>query len=365
VNADAPAGVVCPKCGERAGETDQFCESCGTALAVDPTAAELAGPAVLAPSAPAEDVRTALTEPPPEETAVRHCSCGGVIDDDGWCTVCGLRAPSERDHFELQPVPNVAGVCDRGMHHPRNEDALAIAASTTRAVLVVCDGVSNATDSDAAATAAANAACDALATAADPPSSVPSDRIDYWKEQCNAAAQIAQAAAVEAASHVGNVTEPPSCTFVTGIVDTPVVATAWIGDSRAYWFGDDGNATQLSTDDSWATDEIAHGVPRTAAEADPRAHSITRWLGVDSPGGDPSYTALIATGPGWVLVCSDGLWNYCSDAVALRDLVAATTAAQSGDPLASSRALVDWANEQGGHDNVTVALARVTLSNEA
>jgi serine/threonine protein phosphatase PrpC len=349
---------VCPNCGERASEADQFCESCGATLRDSATPAEPAAPEA------APDLKTGLTAPPPEDTAVRHCSCGGVIDDDGWCTVCGLRARSERDHFELQPRPRVAGVCDRGLHHPRNEDAMAIAATDDRTVLVVCDGVSNATDSDAAATAAAQAACDALAGATDPPSAVPSDRIDHWKDQCNAAARLAQAAAVDAATHVGNVAEPPSCTFVTAVVDAPVIAAAWIGDSRAYWFGDDGNATQLSTDDSWASDEIAHGVPRTTAEADPRAHSITRWLGVDSPGGDPSYTALVATSPGWVLVCSDGLWNYCSDAVALRDLLGRTTTDHAGDPLTSARALVDWANEQGGHDNVTVALVRVTLGTE-
>jgi serine/threonine protein phosphatase PrpC len=65
-----------------------------------------------------------------------------------------------------------------------------------------------------------------------------------------------------------------------------------------------------------------------------------------------------------VLVCSDGLWNYCSDAVALRDLLGRTTTENAGDPLISARALVDWANEHGGHDNVTVALMRVTLGTE-
>ena len=30
------------------------------------------------------------------------------------------------------------------------------------------------------------------------------------------------------------------------------------------------------------------------------------------------------------------------------------------DPLAVASALCDWANEQGGHDNVTVALAHLT-----
>src|SRR5207237_947887 len=80
---------------------------------------------------------------------------------------------------------------------------------------------------------------------------------------------------------------------------------------------------------------------------------------IDSPGGDPSYTSMVASSPGWLLVCSDGLWNYCSDAPALRDLALEKLAAAGNEPLAAAGALVDWANAQGGHDSVTVALARM------
>jgi serine/threonine protein phosphatase PrpC len=368
------AAATCPKCGEPVTGSDQFCESCGTPL----TATAAADPAPIV--APPDDAGTAeigtqyLTPPSAADAAAdapaspageRHCTCGGAIDADGWCTVCGLRAPSERDHFTEQPAPNVAAVCDRGVQHPRNEDAVALAATDTRAVLVVCDGVTSATDSDTAALAAARAARDALAAAPVDPSAAPSDRVEFWESQLNAATEAAQAAAADAASGVGNVANPPSCTFVTAVVDGPLLCSAWIGDSRSYWFGDDGTATQLSLDDSWASDEIAHGMSREAAEADPRAHSITRWLGVDSPGGDPSFTSQTLTADGWVLVCSDGLWNYCSDAMALRDLVVAKAAEANGEPLATAGALVDWANSQGGHDNITAALARVTITKES
>ncbi|MDP9335733.1 MAG: serine/threonine protein phosphatase, partial [Actinomycetota bacterium] len=104
--------------------------------------------------------------------------------------------------------------------------------------------------------------------------------------------------------------------------------------------------------------EIAHGATREVAEADPRAHAITRWLGVDSPGGDPSFTSETLRVPGWVLVCTDGLWNYCSEASDLRDLVNAQAVPAQADALATAAALVDWANAQGGHDNITAALAR-------
>ena len=55
-----------------------------------------------------------------------------------------------------------------------------------------------------------------------------------------------------------------------------------------------------------------------------------------------------------MLVVSDGLWNYAPDAEALAKVLHDRG---SGDTIESVRALVDFANEQGGHDNITVAVA--------
>src|SRR6185295_7524528 len=91
----------------------------------------------------------------------------------------------------------------------------------------------------------------------------------------------------------------------------------------------------------------------------PQAHAITRWLGPDNPDHEPQCTSIGLDSPGWLLVCSDGMWNYCSPAGELRELVTGTVAATGEQPAEVAGALVAWANEQGGHDNVTVALARV------
>jgi serine/threonine protein phosphatase PrpC len=290
----------------------------------------------------------------------RRCSCGGEIDADGWCTVCGLRAANERDHFTEQPAPHVAAVSDRGLVHSRNEDAVALAASDDRTVLVVCDGVTTATDSDVASLAAARAARDVLAAAPSAPtSSSPTDRTEYWTARLVEAAAAAQAAASASAACVAAVENPPSTTFVATVADRTTVITGCVGDSRAYWFGDDGTARQLSADDSWASAEIAHGVTRAVAEADPRAHAITRWLGADSPDSTPSFAAITAPGSGWLLACSDGLWNYCSEPTDLAALLARCAAPAGDDPLKLAESLVDWANTQGGHDNITAALARI------
>jgi serine/threonine protein phosphatase PrpC len=59
------------------------------------------------------------------------------------------------------------------------------------------------------------------------------------------------------------------------------------------------------------------------------------------------------------MVCSDGLWNYCSEPEDMAALVSSTGRTSGPDPLRLAGALVDWANEQGGQDNITVAVARV------
>ena len=365
----------CPRCAEPYLAGDRYCENCsadllasGTQRPEPPQRAEQ--PAPVDPGE-ARDVR------PAAGGLARACgTCGGRIAPDGYCETCGAPAVRERDHWSEQPAPWVAAVCDRGLKHSRNEDAVALSASPDQgqlAALVVCDGVSSSTDSDLASLAAARAARDVLIRPATPSPSI-AGRISGWTDQLTAAAQAAGEAvlkitAAQALSANGpakgvargrNATiSPPSCTFVAAVVDGPVIVAGWVGDSRAYWLPDGAPAEQLSVDDSWATEQIQRGLSREQAEASPQAHAITRWLGEDSPGFDPRCAATIPNGPGWLLVCSDGLWNYCSAAPDLAGLVGGIADEVGGDPLKAATELVSWANQQGGHDNITVALARL------
>src|SRR5262249_11081416 len=207
----------------------------------------------------------------------------------GWCTVCGARASNGREHVAERPAPAVAAVSDRGRIHRRNEDAFAVAVRDSWAALVVCDGVTTATDSDVAAYAAARAARDLLAAAGQPIG--PADeRLRHWSRYAKMAALAADKAVESAGPKDGP--SPPSCTFVVAIADGAAIVTANVGDSRAYWLPDNGPGEQLTVDDSWATEQIRDGVPRDDAEADPRAHAITRWLGIDSPDVDATVTTM-------------------------------------------------------------------------
>ena len=145
-------------------------------------------------------------------------------------------------------------------------------------------------------------------------------------------------------------TAPPSATFVSTIVEGTTLWFANIGDSRAYWLPDGAGGKQLSVDDSAAQLQIEAGVPRKQAETGPQAHAITRWLGKDAPDIVPRVGQLTVEGAGWVLVCSDGLWNYASEPA---DLAAQIQKAGTTDPAALALALVDFANASGGVDNIT------------
>ena len=147
------AELRCPACGAPIAGTDTFCEACGAQVGAGEAAPD-----------PAADT-AAKTTVVADTSAGGVCEhCGGEILDDGFCGTCGQKARSPRDHWSEQPAPWVGGVCDKGVVHPANEDAMALAADPDGgfAVVVVCDGVTSAPHSDRAAMAAARAACGLL-----------------------------------------------------------------------------------------------------------------------------------------------------------------------------------------------------------
>jgi serine/threonine protein phosphatase PrpC len=357
--------LTCPACAAPIADGDTFCEACGAQLNGSPDPADPA-PAMAAvlsqPRAPLPDD----TAPIPRTIikSIECAQCGGRILDDGFCGTCGQKARSPRDHWEERPATWVGGVCDKGIAHAANEDAMALAATAdgSLAILVVCDGVTSAPHSDRAALAAARAACSQLTATSAPPTEGVAAAVSYWTAALESACTEANRSAVGVAHTLGDPSEPPSCTFVAAVVSGSLITAAWCGDSRAYWLPDSGEARQLTIDHSLGTELMAAGKSRAEAEADPGFHTITRWLGADSVDHSPEFASQTIDGPGWLLVCSDGLWNYASAAEEIAKLVAEISALSDGDPVRLASSLVDWANAAGGHDNITAALARCDRS---
>jgi serine/threonine protein phosphatase PrpC len=272
------------------------------------------------------------------------------ITADGYCESCGRKAPSGRDHLELDLGP-VAGVTDKGLRHARNEDAMALAtaesASGPALLAVVCDGVSSSRRPDEASLAAVRAAVRVL---------LPGVRAGEDLTETSKAAVAAAQQALAGLDEPG-LGDPPSATFVSAVMTTEKVTLCWLGDSRAYWLGSEtgADAKRLTCDDSVAGEMVAAGlVSEDAAMALPGAHVVTGWVGANSPGDPPHVATFTPPGPGVLLLCSDGLWNYQPEADGLAGL--ALPGALT-DPLGTAASLVEFALQAGGADNITVVLA--------
>jgi serine/threonine protein phosphatase PrpC len=274
---------------------------------------------------------------------------------DRFCEVCGARLhpPSSdvADRVEVD-LTDLAGISDRGHVHLRNEDAMALGrlpetGSATTLAAVVCDGVSTVRRPELASRTAAAVALDALLAAAP-----------------DATAMVAAvAAAADAVSRLApGVPDAPSCTLVAALVSTTTgtITIGWVGDSRAYWLADNGDARLLTADHSWAAEMVGAGIlDAGTAMRDPRAHAITRWLGGDSTP-QPGVASLSPTTPGVLLLCTDGLWNYEPEA---HDLAAlALPVATEEGPRAAATALTAHALDAGGRDNITVVCIPIISS---
>jgi serine/threonine protein phosphatase PrpC len=284
-------------------------------------------------------------------------SCGAPFQiGDGFCEHCGTRLdeqPAADTRTELD-LGIAAAVSDQGLVHRRNEDSFQLEVSGERSVaVVVCDGISSASAGNVAARDAARAAGTVLAQAVADPS-----------QDAETAILDAIRAANEAVVHVEWTTRTrrvdPSCTLVSALCRGPEILIGWVGDSRAYWFASD-ESRQLTVDDSFAEEGVAKGLftPEQAAKS-PFLHSITHWVGPDSPERPPRLAALRAERPGRLVLCTDGLWNYAPSAGELARLVEALPAGAA--PAAVARALADTANERGGHDNITVVVVDIDPS---
>lgn len=388
--------TLCPRCEEPLEADDRFCGSCGHDIetaaeepaavpvpAVDPDATTesfvLAPPLPAAPETPepggetlvlgaarlsdpressdlGDDASTAPNSGPATGPVCVACGLGGV-DDDGYCEHCGHAQPRQRDHQE-QELEGVAAVSDRGLRHHRNEDAFAVATAslpdgTPAVATVVCDGVSTAYRPDDASAAAAAAGSESLLAALE--RGAPAQEAMHGALMA-AFDAVTALAGEEEAPDGGPHHNSPACTCVSAVVIGPVFTVGWIGDSRAYWIPDDRTlpSSRLTEDDSWAARMVAAGLMSEAeAYADERAHAITGWLGADAVEVDPHVAAFQPEGPGVIVVCTDGLWNYAESAAEMAEAVPADARTR---PLHSARTLLGVALDGGGHDNVTVAV---------
>jgi serine/threonine protein phosphatase PrpC len=284
-------------------------------------------------------------------------ACGAMAEpEDRYCEACGrsLGAPAptlpddDPQHVEAD-LGVAAGVSDRGRHHRRNEDAFRLECVADTVVAVVCDGVSTSTAPELASQRAVDAAARVLVAGIE---GEHRSATAVTTEAVGAAAESVRALPWSPVTDMG----PPSCTLISAICSGGTLTIGAVGDSRAYWL-DEQAAHVLTVDDSWAQEQAAAGaVTEEQALSDPRAHSITRWIGRDAPPGPPEVVSWKPEVPGRLILCSDGLWNYASSPEEFARLARERA---GGSALQLARRFTEYALESGGHDNITVVVIDV------
>ena len=244
-----------------------------------------------------------------------------------------------------------------GLRHETNQDAaaLGIDGSGHHIVLVVADGVSSTEGAEECARVASHTARDYLAATMDQGLPINDDDTVTLFERTF---QKAHEAVVSGSGPIG------ACTLAAAVATHDRIVVGNIGDTRTYWFPDDGDPVRLSIDDSMAQAQMDLGLSREEAERGMGAHAITKWIGASATDVAPRVMAYQPQQSGWLLVCSDGLWNHVPDAGDLARLMADLVSKAHTDdhghasPAGVANGLIAHANNCGGHDNITVALWR-------
>ncbi len=129
------------------------------------------------------------------------------------------------------------------------------------------------------------------------------------------------------------------------------VALAHVGDSRAYLVRD-GKIRLLTDDHSLIGDLLRRQeISEAAAREHPYRHVLTRALGV-RPEVQVDLMEMSPRKGDVFALCSDGLSNL------VHPFEIATAVDRCADLQESCDVLVEWANDRGGDDNITVVLVK-------
>jgi protein phosphatase len=128
--------------------------------------------------------------------------------------------------------------------------------------------------------------------------------------------------------------------------------TSNVGDSRIYLIRGD-EISQLTKDNSFVQELLDQGIiDEEDARNHPRRNLITKALGA-SREIEPEYTATDLEEGDLILLCTDGLTNAVTDGE-IKEI-----ANKTGTLEEKVNALITYANERGGDDNVTAVLIKI------
>jgi PPM family protein phosphatase len=171
----------------------------------------------------------------------------------------------------------------------------------------------------------------------------PSPQVQSFQEILHDAVMEAQKAVLRQVSGGGTTL---TAAFLLGEQAT----IAHVGDSRAYFIYPDGRMQVITRDHSIVKRLIELGqITEKEALTHPQRNVLYRALGQGEPF-EPDVSTYPLPHPGYLMLCTDGLWNVVDETEIFRIVINAL------NPSLACHALVEAANAAGGPDNISVVL---------
>jgi PPM family protein phosphatase len=141
-------------------------------------------------------------------------------------------------------------------------------------------------------------------------------------------------------------------TLTAALIVGEQVTIAHVGDSRAYFLYPDGRMQAMTLDHSLVRRLVDLGqLTEEQARVYPQKNVLYRALGQTEPFRPDIHTHLLPH-PGYLLICSDGLWGSVSDTEMFNIITSAP------NPSVACSKLVDAANAAGGPDNISAIIVQ-------
>ncbi len=165
--------------------------------------------------------------------------------------------------------------------------------------------------------------------------------------------EIMQAAVGEAQRAIQREAPGSGTTLTAALVLGQQITVAHVGDSRAYFVYPDGRIEPITRDHSLVKrlEELGHITPDEAVNY-PHRNVLYRALGQGEVL-DPDIFTVGFPQPGYLMICSDGLWGVLTE----QELARAINEAPSMQRACQN--LVNAANAAGGPDNISVVLVQL------
>lgn len=259
----------------------------------------------------------------------------------------------------IRPAQLLVGSCQSvGMQRNHNEDTLITLSAVVAddmtdlpfGVFIVADGMGGHQYGEVASGTAARAMAEYLITKLY--SSLAGLRPEAQGESLQ---EIMEAGVNEANQAVIRKAPGGGTTLTTALVIGEQVTIAHVGDSRAYFLFNDGRVQTLTQDHSLVRRLVQlKQITEEEALVHPQRNVLYRAIGQNEPF-RPDINSYLLPHPGYLMICSDGLWGVVNENEISRIVLNApslTSACQS---------LIDAANDAGGPDNITVVLVQYLL----